>query len=538
MKFSIGYNHDIGTLGLLERYKDNIEALYFPIPDNYLGSGRHVAQGDKYEREISGIIKKCVSLDIKPQLLLNATCEGDIGIKKDFFAGIAEYIKSLAHKGLKNVIVANPVYIYEIRKRFRGIEIESSINCYVKTVEHALYLRDLGVDVLTIDRDINRNIPLIREIKKKTGLKIRILLNEGCLRNCPFRSMHFNIIAHDAKSKINHEECIDPVFFEKWCTRIFFNDPAAIFRSSFIPPDALKHYVGIADYFKIASRDSSLDALRYRLEAYISQDFSGNLRGLLDCSGASPYYRYIDYSALKKTDFFDKMLKCRGDCGRCGYCSKMVKDTVVTDSFFLNSRHPKRRAERKDAIRIYKGILRSGRGEPDVYLGLAQAYFDTGRREESLKEAEKAINIFPRESAPYLALGDLYERSGSPVKALDLYYGCSGRFPDNADIKTRMCKAYLKLGKYAEALGALNSIDKSNFGRKNFNFLLGSCHEKLGNYREAIKSYKRESAINPEDFEIHFLLSRCYKKIGLIRSSEEELSRCVGKIKNNRVGIS
>lgn len=107
MKFSIGYNYDIKLLDLLGVYKDNIEALYFPIPNQYLGSGRDIPQPKGYKNEIPKIIKRCSSLNITSQLLLNATCEGD--------------------------------------------------------------------------RDINRNISLIKEIKNKTNLKIRIMLNEGCM---------------------------------------------------------------------------------------------------------------------------------------------------------------------------------------------------------------------------------------------------------------------------------------------------------------------------------------------------------------------
>jgi hypothetical protein len=48
----------------------------------------------------------------------------------------------------------------------------------LKTVEQALYFKKIGIDILTIDRDINRDLKLIEQIKKKTGLKIQLMLNE------------------------------------------------------------------------------------------------------------------------------------------------------------------------------------------------------------------------------------------------------------------------------------------------------------------------------------------------------------------------
>ena len=82
MKFSIGYNHDIKLLDILDIYKNNIDALYFPIPGKYLGSGRHILQKRNYLNEIPKIVKKCNLLNIKSQLLLNATCEGEKGLEK------------------------------------------------------------------------------------------------------------------------------------------------------------------------------------------------------------------------------------------------------------------------------------------------------------------------------------------------------------------------------------------------------------------------------------------------------------------------
>ncbi len=58
MKFSIGYNHDIKLLNILEANKDGIDAIYFPIPRRYLGSGRAISQKINYTNEIPKIIKR------------------------------------------------------------------------------------------------------------------------------------------------------------------------------------------------------------------------------------------------------------------------------------------------------------------------------------------------------------------------------------------------------------------------------------------------------------------------------------------------
>jgi collagenase-like PrtC family protease len=278
-KFSIGYNNDIKMLQLLDSYKDNIESVYFSMPYKYAGSGRMLREPDDYGNQVIKIIQKCGILNIASQLLLNATCEGERGFNKYFIKKILNYIKSLQQKGLSSIIVTNPFYISLIKKEIPGIRVESSVNCFVKTLEHALYLKELGADVITIDRDINRDIPLISKIKQKTGLKIRIMLNEGCLSRCPYRITHYNYLAHthkpDKRAKNN-------LMSDMLCMQLLKEDPSRILLSPFIPPDELIRYEQCADYYKLSTRVFSTSKIKLCLDEYIKGSFNGNLLDILD----------------------------------------------------------------------------------------------------------------------------------------------------------------------------------------------------------------------------------------------------------------
>lgn len=525
MKFSIGYNHDIKLLDLLDVYKDNIEALYFPIPNQYLGSGRHIFQKSSYVNEIPKIIKKCNSLNIKSQLLLNATCEGEKGLEKKFFSKIINYIKRLKDLGLKSVIVTNPVYISEIKEQIKEIEVEASVNCYVKTVEHALYLKDLGVDTLTIDRDINRNIPLIKKIKNKIGLKIRILLNEGCLRNCPFRKTHFNFIAH---TQLNPKaKMMNGIFFEKWCMKILSENPAKIFSVPFIPPSALKYYTQFVDYFKISSRDSPTSLIEFRLKAYINQDFNGNLLLLLDCAGLLPYFNYIDSKVLNENNFFKKMLECTCNCTECNYCSKLINEAVITDSYFLDTSHPVRIKESEKAVRIYKRILKTFPNKGEVYLGLARAYFNLKHYEEAIKKANKAMELAPKDIDPYLLLSSCYEQTKKNDNALELYKKALKIFPSESVIYLGLGRAYFYLKKYKEAIKNIRRAVKLNYKGSGAYSILGFCYERLGNYKQAIRALKKEEKINPKDRSANLVLAGCYRNMGKTALFEKEINKVI-----------
>lgn len=447
MKFSIGYNHDIKLLDLLNVYEDNIEAIYFPIPEQYLGSGRDIPQNSSYPNEIPELINKCASLNIKSQLLLNATCEGKSGLEKKLFSKIIDYIQRLKSLGLGSVIVTNPVYISEIKKQIKGITIESSVNCYVKTVEHAWYLKDLGVDILTIDRDINRNIPLIKEIKKKTGLKIRILLNEGCLRNCPFRNMHYNYLSHGGP---NHNRLIDNIFRSKFCIKIYLKNPAKVFSIPFIPPEALKYYANFIDYYKLSTRVFPTPRIESCLKAYINQDFNGNLLKILDSPGLS-YFSFINYNELKKNNFFERIIKCNNNCDGCNYCSKLVHEAVITDSYFLAPSHPIRIKESENAIKIYKRSLETFPFEGTIYLGLARAYFNLKHYEEAIKNTNKAIELDYEEEDIHLLLGFSYEKIKQDKKAINELNKAEELNPEEPQINFSLYKCYRNIGQIEQA---------------------------------------------------------------------------------------
>lgn len=320
IKYSIGYNNDIEMLELLSLYSESIESLYFPMPTEYLASGRYRPFENGYVENIARILKVCEENVINSQILLNASCEGGLCGDAQHIRKTVEYLKKLAKAGLGSATVVNPFYIAELKRNVPELVIHSSVNCYTSKVEDAMYLRDMGVDVLTLDRDINRNPGLIRDIKKATGLPVKILLNEGCLSNCPFRRMHFNSIAH---------RIADRQFLNRSCITVIKNDPKKIFRIPFIRPEDVKHYKGIADYFKLATRTFTTQQIENTLKAYISEEHNGDLLDILDMTSMKCFFTFLNNKVLDKMNFFENMTKCTLDCEKCGYCESLLKKAVI-----------------------------------------------------------------------------------------------------------------------------------------------------------------------------------------------------------------
>lgn len=320
MKYSIGYNNDVKMLELLSVYSENIESLYFPMPTEYLASGRFRPFEKDYKENIPWMLNVCEENGINSQILLNASCEGDLCGDEKHMKKTVEYLKMLAKVGLRSATVVNPFYITELKRNVPELEIHSSVNCYTAKIEDALYLRDMGVDVLAVDRDINRNIELIREIKKTAGLPVKILLNEGCLSNCPFRRMHFNAIAH---------RIADRQFLNRSCITVIRKDPKKLFRIPFVRPEDVRHYKGLADYFKLATRTFTTQQIENTLKAYINEEYNGDLLDILDMTSMKCFFTFVNNKVLDKMNFFENMQKCTLDCDKCGYCESLLKKAVI-----------------------------------------------------------------------------------------------------------------------------------------------------------------------------------------------------------------
>jgi tetratricopeptide (TPR) repeat protein len=460
--------------------------------------------------------------------LLNATCEGKSGLEKKSFSRIIKYIQKLKSVGLKSVVVTNPIYISEIKEQIKEIEVESSVNCYVKTLEQALYLKDLGADILTIDRDINRDIPLIEKIKNKTGLKIKIMLNEGCLRNCPFRNMHYNYLSHGSSSS---NELIGNIFPDGFCIKIYLKNPAKVFSIPFIPPEALRKYAQIADYYKLTTRTFSTSRIESCLKAYINQGFNGNLLDILDCPGLA-YFNYIDYDMLKKDNFFEKIVKCNGNCDKCDYCNELMKDAVAINSDFLQG-HNKAKEDRR-ALRMYKKILKISRDKSPVYLKLSRAYFNLAQYEKAIATANKAIGLNPNEMAAYSLLISFYEKTKNYNKVLKTYNKALKIFPNTGVVYLGLGEACFYLKKYKEAVKNIKKAVELNCKEFNTHFILGSCYGRIGQYKEAIEELKKEEGINPKNARVNFLLAVYYRKTGQIKRSNKETEKGFLKSKKSK----
>jgi collagenase-like PrtC family protease len=289
-------------------------------------------------KELTEIIAIVHHEGIKVNLVLNTTCEGDECYSPEAFQSLLEYLGSLHEvHGIDAITLANPIYIKEVRKNFPRLVICASVLADIDCVDKAVYFNQIGADIITPDVTINRNLQLLRDIKKATTAELKIMVNEGCLYKCPFRKFHFNYISHKSKkpdkSTITSGEN-NP--FSNNCIQLSSNDHSQILKSGWIRPEDLNRYEGITNYFKLVGRTNSKRMVMRSVKAYLDENWDGDLLELMSgnlYSLGMSNFAYLNNKSLDHYGFFEKTSSCNRECHRCNYCNDLAKKLVKLGVF-------------------------------------------------------------------------------------------------------------------------------------------------------------------------------------------------------------
>lgn len=316
MKFSIWYNEKPWFLELIEEKKDNISSVYFALPKEIGNSWRPVRQNEwNYNDKIKKLLILCKNYNIDTILLLNATIESQDDFSPNKIKVLFDYIEKITEYWLTSISVTNMLYMTLLKKKFPDIRYFSSVNCRLKTVEQAIFFQKLWIDVLTIDRDINRDINLIKKIEKRTGLEIQLMLNEPCIKNCPFRNTHFETVAYNSEKIFSWE------FEDYTCYPMIKENKRLFFRIPFVRPEDLKYYKEFVNHFKLVTRDASNEKIKFLIDIYNKETYSWNLIDIFDIEKDQYLSKLnINNEKLNKYNFFDKISKCPWDCDICNLC--------------------------------------------------------------------------------------------------------------------------------------------------------------------------------------------------------------------------
>jgi collagenase-like PrtC family protease len=315
--FSIGY-----TAGLSEVFEeintyDKISDVYFSIPNAYTSSARATGFNEKMFYEL----RKIQSKGIKLHLVLNGATYNEDVYSDDGLNNIINIIDTLGVEMLtiNNTAVMRSHQFQELNKK---IVIKNSVNNKLKTLDDVIqYVSFFKFKHIMLDRSLNRNkdeLEKIIQYCKNNDITTTLLVNEGCIANCPYKQF-----CDDALS--NHDLTKNNNFSVLTCGSDFESDKSLTLKSPFIVPGYINKYrdMGI-NYFKIACRGKPLEDVRSRLKAYMFDNKNISLSVALD---TNPHYIYKTVNAyvLDEYNFFEHTVNCKNKCNECNYCDTLLE---------------------------------------------------------------------------------------------------------------------------------------------------------------------------------------------------------------------
>lgn len=321
LRYSVPYNNNPDTITELVKSletstcKNKIDEIYFSDASIY-GSGRI-----RYiNHPTTETIKLIHHNDIRANLIMNSTCDGIGAYGQKTIEQLVRSIGKL-HKAvhIDSITIANPLLIQVIKNRIPDIHVTVSVLGEIDSVQRAMFYDKLGADMIVPDRDINRDLIKLKEIKEAIDADIRLMVNEGCIYRCPYRLFHFNHISHLSRVISKKKEATDHFFNN--CHQIDRIDPSQVFKSNWIRPEDTRKYRKITSSFKIAGRTREKEWIINTTKAYLEESYTGNFLDLTDSNlytFKKRFNAYINNSDLH--DFHNHVTSCDKNCHRCDYC--------------------------------------------------------------------------------------------------------------------------------------------------------------------------------------------------------------------------
>ena len=334
MEFAVGYRHvsEGEPFSAFVLDVPAVREVYFPWVDEPSGRPKlGYGEGDDAATVCDVLHDELAALragGVRLDLLLNANCYGAEAMSKRLEAHVIDILATLVEWGTKPEIVttASPFVARTLKKAFPEIEVRSSVNMRLMTVQAMAYLAP-WFDSYYLGRDVQRNLETVRRAADwchAHGKKLGILANSGCLRNCPWQTYHDNLIAHaDEAMKVKNAD------FNPHLCWTLYRDPAnfpEILKATWIRPEDLRRYEGLVDFVKLATRQHA--SPRMVTEAYVRGEFRGNLLDLLEPGFAPAFCPHSVDNAAFPPDWFERTSACPRECTDCGYCERTWRAVV------------------------------------------------------------------------------------------------------------------------------------------------------------------------------------------------------------------
>lgn len=214
-------------------------------------------------------------------------------------SSIKEYLNWIWNELKPNSItLSDHILMKYFRENFIDIKINISTIARVDTIDKInYYIKNYSPRKIIMQHDVNRdfnNLYKYSYVCKKKLVKIELMLNESCIRKCPWMKFHYNDVWKWLSDEKYHIKCNNIKLFT----------PKEILKANFIRPediDLYYKYYSIENY-KITWRSKHFTWLPEVVRAYLNKNYDWNLIRLLwiDPQLNAESFIFVDNKSLGK----------------------------------------------------------------------------------------------------------------------------------------------------------------------------------------------------------------------------------------------
>lgn len=313
-QLSVGYNGNFEDLERIISASDKVKDIYTGGLHKKLAGGRY-----QYANSLDNLCKS-VEYAHSRNVTVSVTLNAPAGIKTKedtlWWNEIKEYLKDLESAGVDKIIIAHP-FLISLAKETTGMLVIASTVCEIMNARSAIYYENMGADIIVPSSSANMNIDELRLMKNSLKhASLKILVNEACLGNCPWRRFHQVHLSNADKKGFD-------IDYSNSCTNVYKENPYLILTNNAIRPEDLKKYEGICDNFKLIGRTTEISVLEKMIKAYGNESFDGNFVELIDYE----FSKIISIDNKKIEGLVDIKFKCDKNCSNCSYCKTVYEDS-------------------------------------------------------------------------------------------------------------------------------------------------------------------------------------------------------------------
>lgn len=209
----------------------------------------------------------------------------------------------------------------QVKAAFPELHVKNTILRKVTTPREVVALAEAGFDYVNVDRNLMRDrdaLLAIKRAKEKTGVKIALLANEGCMGGCPMMEEHYEF----NNSRVDHPQYFSDPISRVSCPKWDNEDPSFPLKAANLPPwksdwqDFLDN-LGI-DVFKMHGRESPS---RLWETVDIIKKFAAGEEILFET-----FNEFVEETNLidKPINVWREKIKtCKFECWDCQYCDRI-----------------------------------------------------------------------------------------------------------------------------------------------------------------------------------------------------------------------